>query len=234
MIANVNVRAPSVPMHQTVPNHTGSERPSTASLSAALLSNAVFCSSEAGVLLHPLPCDPRAEYREGHTYALNNPLRYVDPDGGKNDDQGKKVSDEGKKSADLTEKEKQDLETSDTDDIDRSTYIDHDKAAFAEREADGQTLKKGTTVEYDLKKPEDRAKAEEAKKNAEAGSPLQPLGGSWQPTGPKEGQITIYDGTRQLYHPNSDQVKWQIKIFVHEVGESLGYTHKQIEDRAKP
>lgn len=169
-----------------------------------------------------------------YTYALNNPLKYTDPTGRAVDDAGKPLVAAGKASSDLTEKQKEDLKTAESDDIDRRTYVDHDKAAFAEREADGQHLKKDTTVEYDLTKPEDRAKAEEAKKNAAAGSPLQPLAGSWQPTGTKEGQITIYDGTRQLNSPDSDQTKWQVKVFVHEIGESLGYTHKEIEDRAKP
>lgn len=168
-----------------------------------------------------------------YIYALNNPLRYVDPNGQTVDEAGKPLLEEGKKADYLSDEEKADLETAETDEIDRGTYV-APEAAFAEREPDGETVKKDTIVKYDLNDPDDRAKAEQAKKGAEAGSPMQPLGGLWEPTGGKSGEITIFEGTRKLNAPDSDQTKWQVKMFTHEVGESLGRTHKEMEDRAKP
>ena len=67
MIANAIASAPSVTMSLGTNAPPGSGRPSTASPSAALSSNAVFYSSEAGALLHRLRFDLRVEYREGHT-----------------------------------------------------------------------------------------------------------------------------------------------------------------------
>jgi hypothetical protein len=70
MIASDNAHTPSVTMNHPNVNHTGSGRLSTASPLAGLSSNAVFCSCEAGDLLHRLPFDLLHEYREGHTLAI--------------------------------------------------------------------------------------------------------------------------------------------------------------------
>jgi hypothetical protein len=168
-----------------------------------------------------------------YTYVRNNPLKFTDPDGKALDAQGQSIADHAKKDPEISDKQKDDYKTAESDSVDRQTVVSP-KAAFAHEDKNGNVTDK---QEFDVTTPKGKAEADKVNQDIKSGkSDLTPLGGNTVKN--KDGSFTstVYGGSQQYADKATKALSpetFVARVEGHEIGHTLKYSEQECQDREK-
>jgi RHS repeat-associated protein len=167
-----------------------------------------------------------------YTYALNNPLFYVDPDGRKYvDKEGQDLKDKTQKDGNEHQKEDTQLGEEDPDAIHTEK---EDVAVFVEKDAKGNEVQRWT---YKTGNAKDKKDADKKKEEAQKpGSNISPKTGEHVQNPDGSITIKIYEGSRQYSHQDVGKTKgqYEMTVFAHESAEIIGWSHEDAVKRESP